>query len=78
MITILTQNKVGIHDCEKLQIGHNGDGYAIAVGYPDEPYVLLGTYATEKRAEEVLMEIWKVISMGDFEIYGKFYEMPEV
>lgn len=78
MITILTQNKEGIWDCSKFYITKTEEKYGIVERLPgEERVVMLGEYATEERAKEVLMEIWSVM-IACFESNLKvFYELPE-
>lgn len=60
--------------------GDDEDGYSISAGFivgRDDNYRELGTYRTEKRAEEVLKEIyisyanWQMINIPQVKIYQK-------
>lgn len=65
MITILTQNKKRIMDCSILEIRDEKvgiKGYSITSRHFNN-ILCLGTYATEERAKEVLMEIWETIKL---------------
>lgn len=80
MITILTQNKVAIIDCERLKVGKNEDGYCIISSYSVNDFLYLGAYTTAERAREVLTEIWEVIenvSKGYCELSTPLYIMPK-
>ena len=63
MIVIRTQDRLGLIECENIQILED-DNYMIINGTPFDEYVVLGEYATEQRALKVLDEIQLYICRG--------------
>ncbi len=70
MITILTQDKKCIVDCEDITVED-----CFIQNYSQQGLTALGEYSTEERAKEVLMDIWERIGQG---LCIQRYEMPEV
>lgn len=66
MIIILSQNKEVITKCKNIQIVENNVVEMLQVIYGKKRLMtVLGTYATEERAKEVLQEIWARIGQGE-------------
>jgi len=81
MIIILSQNKEVITKCKNIQIVENNVVEMLQVIYGKKRLMtVLGTYATEERAKEVLQEIFNHIKWG-IAICDKsnkpYFEMPQ-
>ena len=77
MIIILSQNKEVITKCKNIQIVENNVVEMLQVIYGKKRLMtVLGAYATEERAKEVIADIWhRMISWeGDCD---PIYQMPE-